>query len=145
MGRVTCRTLTFHRKQLEPNDFDLVDIAESALKLHAEKLRRHGVSVDRDFHGPAIAKVLDSEILQVISNLILNAVESLPRGEGRICIRVKPYSETIHITIANNGGGVPEEFASRLFQPHVTSKTPGLGLWLSKRIAGRAPGDQETR
>jgi signal transduction histidine kinase len=136
LGTVTKQALTFHREQIDARDFDLVEIAESALKLHAEKLLRHGVRIDRQFRGPAPASVFGSEILQVISNLILNAVDALPQGQGQLAIRVRKTGQSVHITIADNGGGIPDKFASRLFEPYLTSKMSGtgLGLWLSHRI-----------
>jgi signal transduction histidine kinase len=142
LSRVTRQALTFHREQAEATEVDLVEIAESALKLHSDKLLRHGISVLRDFRGPALSKVYGSELLQVISNLILNAVDALPRGEGKICVRVKPQFDSIHITISDNGSGIPEHYASRLFEPYVTSKESGtgLGLWLSQRIVTKHRG-----
>src|SRR5580698_3067034 len=101
LGRVTSQALTFHREQAEAKEFDLVDIAESALRLHADKLSRHQISIDRQFQGPARATVFGSEILQVLSNLILNAVDALPRGEGRISIRVKSRGQRVHILISD--------------------------------------------
>jgi signal transduction histidine kinase len=136
LGRVTSRALTFHREQKDANEIDLVDIAESALRLHADKLARHRITIDRQFRGPALATVFGSEILQVLSNLILNAVDALPLGTGRISVRVKRNSQSVHILISDNGAGIPDKFAYWLFEPYVTSKDSGtgLGLWLSKRI-----------
>jgi signal transduction histidine kinase len=142
LGRVTSQALTFHREHAEAKEFDLVDIAESALQLHADKLARHQISIDRQFQGPARATVFGSEILQVLSNLILNAVDALPRGEGRISVRVKSTGQSVHILVSDNGEGIPDEFSSRLFEPYVTSKISGtgLGLWLSHRIVSKHRG-----
>ena len=142
LGRVTSQALTFHREHAEAKEFDLVDIAESALRLHADKLARHQISVDRQFRGPAKATVFGSEILQVLSNLILNAVDALPRGEGRISVRVKSSGQRVHILISDNGEGIPDDFSSRLFEPYITSKISGtgLGLWLSHRIISKHRG-----
>ena len=147
LGRVTNQALTFHREQSEAREFDLVEIAESALKLHEDKLRRHGVTVDRKFWGPAHACVFQSEILQVLSNLILNAVDAAPRGAGKLCIRIEARADTVGMTIADNGAGIPPEFAARLFEPYVTSKNSGtgLGLWLSKRIITKHRGTMRFR
>ena len=60
LGRVTSQALTFHREQAEAKEFDLVDIAESALRLHPDKLTRHQISIDRQFLGPARATVLEA-------------------------------------------------------------------------------------
>jgi hypothetical protein len=57
LNRVTKLALAFHREHAEAREFDLVDIAESAFKLHAEKLHRHGVKIDRQFRGPSSTRV----------------------------------------------------------------------------------------
>lgn len=142
LGRVTRQALTFVREQSEAKEIDLIEIAESALKLHKDKLVRHGVDVQRRFRGPAIAKVFGSEILQVVSNLILNAVDVLDRQKGRLCVCVKSCPKCMHITVSDNGPGIPEKYASRLFEPYLTSKASGtgLGLWLSTRIINKHGG-----
>ncbi|WP_158793594.1 sensor histidine kinase [Granulicella sp. L60] len=136
LGKVTSKALTFHREQSEAKDHDLVEIAETALKLHSDRLSRHGISVTRRYRGPAMAFVFGSEILQVVSNLLLNAAEVLERGQGRICVSVKSCPNSMHMTITDNGPGIPDRFATRLFEPYLTSKVSGtgLGLWLSSRI-----------
>jgi signal transduction histidine kinase len=142
LGRVTSQALTFHREHAEAKESDLVDIAESALRLHADKLARHRITIDRQFRGPAKATVFGSEILQVLSNLILNAVDALPRGEGRMSVRVRSSGQRVHILVSDNGEGIPDNFSSRLFEPYITSKISGtgLGLWLSQRIVAKHKG-----
>lgn len=147
LGRVTSQALAFHREQSEARETDLVYIAESALRLHAAKLARHGIKVNRRFRGPAVARMFGSEILQVASNLILNAMDALPHGEGTICICVKSCHGCVHLTVADNGPGVPESFEATLFDPYVTSKASGtgLGLWLSNRITHKHSGSLRFR
>jgi signal transduction histidine kinase len=142
LGRVTKQALTFHREHSDASEFDLVEIAEAALKLHSDKLNRHKIQVERRFHGPAMVRVSGSQILQVVSNLILNAVEVLSRGEGRICVSVKRCPGCSQMTVSDNGPGIPEHYESRLFEPYVTSKASGtgLGLWLSTRIITKHQG-----
>ena len=147
LGRVTKQALTFHREHSDASELDLVEIAEAALKLHSDKLTRHGIQVDRRFRGPAMVRVSGSQILQVISNLILNATEVLSRGTGRICVSVKRCPRCVHMTVSDNGPGIPERYASRLFEPFVTSKASGtgLGLWLSARIITKHQGSLRFR
>lgn len=147
LGQVTGQALTFHRQQNELKECDLVNIAEAALKLHADKFARHGTTVTRRYRGPAIAKIRGTEILQVVSNLIINAVDALPRGIGQIWIGVKTSKGTVHIAVADDGPGVAQHIVPQLFGPYVTSKTSGtgLGLWLSKRIVEKHGGSLRFR
>ena len=142
LGRVTNQALAFHREQVEPKTFDLVHIAQSALKLHADKLSRHGITVERHFRGPALAKVRANEILQVVSNLILNAVDALPDHTGRISLRAGRCSGCVYLAVADNGPGIQQSHVGRLFEPYVTTKQAGtgLGLWLSRRLVQKHHG-----
>jgi signal transduction histidine kinase len=147
LGRVTSQALTFHRQQNEAKEVDLVEIATSAIKLHADRLARHGVVLEQRFRGPAIAKVFGTEILQVISNLLMNAIDAVPANEGRLLIGVKLAGNCVHICVHDSGPGIPESVVDRLFEPYATSKPAGtgLGLWLSKRIVSKHRGSLRFR
>lgn len=136
LAAVTKQVLVFHREQASAKDFDIIDLMESALKLHNPRLTAGDVALIRDFHPPAVASVFGSEILQVVSNLLLNSLDALPRKDAKLRIRVETKNEAVHITVSDNGTGMSPETLKNLFQPYVTTKNEGtgLGLWLSRRI-----------
>lgn len=136
LSRVTSQALAFHRVQPDARDWDLNEIAESALKLHIEKIARRGITVESRFQRPAITRIFGTEILQVVSNLLLNAVDALPRENGKISLRVRTRRQFVYLTISDNGTGMSAGVAEGLFEPYMTTKTggTGLGLWISKRI-----------
>jgi len=123
-------------------DFDIIDLMESALKLHHTRLTAGDVALVRDFHPPAIASVFGSEILQVVSNLLLNSLDALPKSDAKLRIRVETKNEAVHITVSDNGSGMSPETHKNLFQPYMTTKNEGtgLGLWLSHRIVKKHRG-----
>ncbi|AXC16090.1 hypothetical protein ACPOL_6882 (plasmid) [Acidisarcina polymorpha] len=55
-----------------------------------------------------------SKILQVFSNLILNAVAAVPAESDRLSICVEVQGESVQVTIADNGEGISDEFAAQL-------------------------------
>jgi PAS domain S-box-containing protein len=80
---------------------------------------------------PAIA-LIDREKLRIVFlNLIINAVEAIENGTGTISISVihKPYFH--EVKIRDNGCGMTEETAQKLFEPYFTTKPGGLGLGLA--------------
>jgi len=135
-------TLSFYRDQAEAKDFDLVAIAESALMIHSRRAQRQKIEIRKDLKGPVTARFFGGEILQVISNLIINALDAVPETGGVLSLRVRRYKGKVHLSVTDNGHGVTPAMAKVLFQAHRTTKSHGngLGLWLSKSIAEKHNG-----
>jgi len=78
-------------------------------------------------------------IRQVLFNLIKNAIEVSPPG-GEITVGAKTEAQTMVLTVADQGPGIPEDIRARIFDPFFTTKTGsnapglGLGLYISKSI-----------
>ncbi len=142
LSSITRRTLSFHRDQVEPKDGDLVGIAEAALQLYASRLEKGMVTLHKRVPATAKATFVASEMLQVMSNLILNALDALPPEGAHLSVRVHSGRKSLTITIADNGSGIPENIVPTLFQPFVTGKQTGtgLGLWLSQGIVKKHKG-----
>jgi C4-dicarboxylate-specific signal transduction histidine kinase len=142
VAEITHKTLSFYRDQKEAKMFDLVEIAESALQIHSRRLRLQGVELKKRMHTPVVAQVMSGEILQVLSNLILNALDALPQEGAILHLRLCARSGQVHITIADNGHGIEEEVYAKLFEANHTTKIKGtgFGLWLSQKIIQRHEG-----
>jgi signal transduction histidine kinase len=73
---------------------------------------------------------LDSEqMIQVVSNLIKNAVDAMPDG-GRINILLEDTLSDISITVGDTGSGIKEEDRVKIFEPFFTTKSLGNGTGL---------------
>jgi len=72
----------------------------------------------------------DSELTQVVSNLIFNAVEALSGG-GEIVLATQSDGKDIRLTVTDNGVGMPAEVQQRIFEPFFTTKELGQGLGMS--------------
>ncbi len=67
---------------------------------------------------------------QAILNLVKNGLEALSRG-GSLTLASRLDGDTVEITVADSGPGIPAEVARRLFEPFFTTKPQGTGLGLS--------------
>lgn len=71
-------------------------------------------------------------------NLLLNAADAAPRGTGVIRVRARRAEGAgVIIEVADNGPGVPEGIASRIFEPFFSTKGSqgtGLGLAVTQKI-----------
>jgi len=83
-----------------------------------------------------------SELREVITNLVLNAIDAMPNG-GNLTIKTETDRRINRIHIQDTGMGIPLENLERVFQPFFTTKGPsssGLGLSVSYGIIRRHGG-----
>jgi len=72
-------------------------------------------------------------LLQVMLNLLSNACQAVPAGDGRVCVRTHSEEGAVVVSVEDNGPGVPESIRHSIFDPFFTTKGPdaGMGLGLS--------------
>jgi two-component system, NtrC family, nitrogen regulation sensor histidine kinase NtrY len=77
-----------------------------------------------------------NQLLRMLTNLLENAKQALPEEGGVIEVVLTADNEMATITISDNGHGISEEVAQRIFQPYFTTKSSGtgLGLAMTKKI-----------
>jgi PAS domain S-box-containing protein len=83
-----------------------------------------------------------SELREVFVNLIVNAVDAMPRG-GRLAIGCAREGDRLNLSFADNGTGMPEDVREKIFEPFFSTKGAqgtGLGLSVSYSIIERHEG-----
>jgi len=84
-----------------------------------------------------------SELREVVTNLVLNAIDAMPNG-GNLTIKTETNRRVNRIHIQDTGTGIPPENLERVFQPFFTTKgssSSGLGLSVSYGIIHRHGGN----
>jgi signal transduction histidine kinase len=82
---------------------------------------------------PSVA-LSDEQLMQLVLNLVLNAVDALDGG-GRVCVTAVPSaSGGVRLVVEDNGPGVAIEVRDRLFEPFVTTKEVGKGTGLGLAV-----------
>ncbi|HMH12316.1 MAG TPA: HAMP domain-containing sensor histidine kinase [Edaphobacter sp.] len=140
--RIVKQTLGFAKASDTPQPMELVVLTEAALRIHQRTIQEKNVRLIKDLPEGAVAHVYKGEILQVISNLIVNAIDALP-DDGILCLRLRKRGNEVQLLVADNGHGIPHEHCDKIFKPFFTTKEDrgtGLGLALSKRIIDRHRG-----
>jgi len=105
-------------------------------------------------YDPSLPAALGNrdQLIQVCLNLVKNAAEAVPEGDGEIVLQTAyqhgvrlavpggaaPLRLPLVVTISDNGPGIPDEIRPHLFEPFVTTKIngTGLGLALVAKIVG---------
>jgi signal transduction histidine kinase/CheY-like chemotaxis protein len=80
-----------------------------------------------------------AELREVMTNLILNAVDAMPRG-GTLTLSTARRGESVELRVVDTGVGIPEAVRGKIFDPFFTTKGPkgtGLGLSMTYGILSR--------
>jgi len=123
--------------QASVQELDVHKGLENTLLILKYKLRKKDITVTRDYDQslPQI-KAYGSELNQVWTNLIVNAVDAMSAG-GKLKVRTKSEPTDIMIEIRDNGVGIPPEVRSRIFEPFFTTKAVGEGTGLGLDTVAR--------
>lgn len=75
--------------------------------------------------------MVDRTLLQrVLANLIINAVQSMPKG-GNVTVTAYKEQESVTVTVEDTGEGIARENLENIFNPFFTTKAKGQGLGLA--------------
>jgi signal transduction histidine kinase len=134
---------------------DLDTVIDGLLELYMKRLQSKGIVVTkRSRLDGASINSYPGEIRQVLSTLLLNAMEAVPSG-GTISVGIRksyhwrrPESTGIRLTIADSGIGISTLNLARIFEPFFTTKGEqgtGLCLWVANGIISRLGGSIHVR
>jgi putative PEP-CTERM system histidine kinase len=120
----------FSLKQQPVNILEVISNTFDDLKLN----ERNGIKLRTSFPPHDKPPIIsgDPELLQkAFTNLLLNAIQSLPQGEGAVEITVSRQDHgRITTAIRDTGCGIPPERLENLFRPFQTTKEKGMGIGL---------------
>ena len=130
----------FYNTNNEKSTFDLSKTIAQAIEVLSPAI--HNANVTLTFKDSLENNVesLENEIIQVLMNVIKNAIDILKEREQERNIIVKAYQENrqTYIVVEDNAGGVSEEIINKIFDPYFSTKKEkhgmGLGLYMSKLI-----------
>lgn len=115
---------------------DLAALAEECAALIRNEAREQRVTIEVAAEGRIEAPVVADRIVQLLLNLMKNAMQAMPDG-GVIKIELRCDKKTVSILVSDNGAGIAPEHLDHIFEPFWTSKATGtgLGLALCRKVA----------
>jgi PAS domain S-box-containing protein len=114
------------------------EVVETTQPLWHDHARREGRPVEVHLAFAPLPRLLGrgAELREVLTNLLLNAIEAMPKG-GQITIRTWVEPSSVCVAVGDTGIGMTAEVRRRLFDPFFTTKGArgtGLGLSVSQAI-----------
>jgi signal transduction histidine kinase len=131
------RELATQRVTISPEPTDLDQIIRRAIE--AVRVRPEFRSRTISLVGASVTEgVFDPKKLErAFFNLVLNACEATPDGEGQVTIDIQSRRDTFEVRVIDQGCGIPHAIRATVFDPFVSSGKPngtGLGLAIVSKI-----------
>jgi len=120
--------------QLKPGSLN--EVVEKTLELLRPELENRGLHVKTKLQPRLPFAPLDlTQMQQVLVNLVKNAMQAMTKG-GTLTLQTSEGSDGVWLSVADTGGGIPQDQINRIFEPFFTTKKKGsgLGLMIVQRI-----------
>jgi signal transduction histidine kinase len=132
---------TYFRTDKESTEIEIHELLQKAVNFALPRIKTQKIALTIHKHSEMITRVYINELVQVILNLINNAIDSyerLNRADKHIDLEVLEMQEDIIcIKVKDNGCGIAPDNLEHLFEPYFSTKGKngtGLGLYMSQMI-----------
>jgi len=138
MTRMDAGSIEWHFERI-----DLAKVVDEALRTIKQLLAKHNATLE--WVRPDDDVIIEADrdrLIQVLINLLSNALKYTPKTGGKVAVQIKPGQQWVSLTVADNGPGIPPEQAEQVFDrfhqiAHADGSKPqgsGLGLAITRRI-----------
>ena len=129
-------------KQLSPTKNNLVETIEKSIEPLSQLIKNKNISIYVESKNKVNAYYDNDRIVQVITNLISNAIKFCPEKDGIIIVQITDKEDFIQTSVFDNGKGINPKDFDAIFDKFYQStnqniKKPigsGLGLAICKQI-----------
>lgn len=139
MSRMLRELVDFARRKRGDQRLAMVNqVVEDVIRLLEHDPRARNIEIVRELAPelPGI-RLVEDQLVQVLLNLGLNALDALPQG-GKLSFGTSAVADQVELRVRDTGTGIPPEAMARLFEAFHTTKAAGrgtgLGLFVSRRI-----------
>lgn len=151
---ITAQSLRFYKQSTGPEAITSEALLTPILDLYRPRFLNFNIHAETRERSSQHIVCLASEIRQVLTNLITNAIDSMRATGGKLLVRThestywRTDAQGIVITVADTGKGMSKETQASIYKAFYTTKGAsgtGLGLWISSEIVHRHRGHLRVR
>jgi len=131
----------YYKSDKEESSYQLSSVIESILAIVRPTLKHAGIQVTLKLDEAVSVHNVKNELQQVLLIILNNAKDAMITNDTqdkKITIEVASDEKNAYIHIGDNGGGVPDEIKTKIYDPYFTTKFTGqgtgIGLYMSKII-----------
>lgn len=139
VSHIAKQTLGYYREHVSAVRASLSDIAEHAIAIYEPRCMAAGITIRKSIESSRKVTLRRGEMMQVISNLIVNSIYGMPAG-GTVSISVSDTevpSDGVVLTVADDGVGIAREILPKVFDAFFTTRHTvgtGIGLFIAKQF-----------
>jgi signal transduction histidine kinase len=122
--------LDARRFALLREEVDMRALCERAYATFAEEARARGIEYDLELGDGAVLVTDGDRVLQIVSNLLANALHWTPAG-GRVDLGLGSDNGEVTVAVADTGPGIAPQEVERIFRPFWSGDGGGTGLGLT--------------
>lgn len=148
---ITHKLLSFARPAESGNQIiNINEMVTETVNLFAHEAKFNNISFEQHFRQNNLQFMASqTEIQQILFNLINNAMDAMKEIGGKITISTAKEEKMVKINIEDNGSGISAEHLARIFDPFFTTKPvgkgTGLGLYICYGIINKLNGNITVR
>jgi len=133
---ITHKLLSFARKtDSRVQETQINDLVKELVSLSEQRAKYSKITIHKNLEDNLpITYMAQSEMQQILLNLINNSVDAMEKNGGELTINTYSEGDVIGIKVSDNGPGIPEANLSRIFEPFFTTKPLGKGTGLGLSI-----------
>lgn len=154
VAQIAHAALDYFREFAILTSTNVAGLMDSVIDIYKSRFEARNISVTTRYYLHGDLLVCAGPLRQVFSNLLLNAVDAMPKG-GRLYVRAAAGREWVgkqrpglRLTVADTGCGIAAENLHRIFEPFFTTKGAGgsgLGLSLVNDVVQKQGGSLRVR
>ena len=136
--------LDARRFALLREEVDMRSLCERAYATFAEEARSRGIDYELELGEGAVLVTDGDRVLQIVTNLIANALHATPEG-GRVDLGLAAQNGEVTVSVTDTGPGIGPQEEERIFRPFWSGDGggTGLGLPIARELAGALGGRLE--
>ena len=136
--------LDARRFALLREEVDMQSLCERAYATFAEEARSRGIDYELELEEGAVLVTDGDRVLQIVTNLIANALHATPEG-GRVDLGLGAHNGEVTVSVTDTGPGIAPQEEERIFRPFWSGDGggTGLGLPIARELANALGGRLE--
>jgi len=129
----------FYKPRKNKEKSYVLPLIQKSIGFLESEINKNNIVIEKNFDKDVKVYLYQNELIQVIINIIQNAIDLSPNGAS-IKIKTKVKSDEYIISITDRAGGIKDEYIDKIFDAHFSTKVAkestnlGLGLYVSKVI-----------